>query len=281
MSGALSAMGPRRARPARRAGPSQAGRRAATSIAVFLLLGELIARAPALFGVEVPVLGVLPAPSGVVAEALRELSDPAYWQSWYLSFLRVAGGFLAALALGVPLGLLLATRRSFRNVVFPVFEVLRPIPPIAWVPAAIIFWPTQELSIIFVIFLGAFYTITFSTYHGARQVDPALVQSARSMGSGQWRVLWRVVLPAAMPGIVTGAAIGMGITWEVVVAAELISGGSGGSGGGLGHFMWDAYLANNHERIVVAMISIGLAGYLSSTLLRRAGRLLAPWQPLK
>lgn len=267
---------PVRRRP-RGGGLSVAGRRAAVSITLALVAGELIARSPSLFGFTVPVLGVLPAPSGTLHKWVLELANPAYWGSWYLSFVRVLAGFLAALVLGVPLGLLFATRRIFRNIFFPVFEVLRPVPPIAWVPAAIIFWPTQELSVMFVIFLGAFFTITLNTFNGARQIDPALVQSARSMGATGWRVLRRVILPATAPSIVTGAAIGMGITWEVVVAAEMISGGSGGEGGGLGHFMWNAYLASDHELIVVSMISIGLAGYVSSSLLREIGRRLTPW----
>jgi len=111
-----------------------------------------------------------------------------------------------------------------RGVFFPVFEVLRPIPPIAWVPASIIFWPTQELSIIFVIFLGAFYPIVLNTFNGARQIELPIVQSAISMGAGRWYLFRRIILPASLPNLVNGASIGMGVAWEVVVAAEMISG---------------------------------------------------------
>ena len=157
-------------------------------------------------------------------------------------------------------------------------EVLRPIPPIAWVPMSIIFWPTQEMSIGFVILLGAFYTITLSTLYGARDIDPCFVQSALSMGTPSRTIFARIVLPATLPNIVTGATIGMGITWEVVVAAEMISGSGGGqTGGGLGHLIWDAYIAGNLAQILVGMISIGLAGYASSALIRGAGVLATPW----
>ncbi|WP_084166358.1 ABC transporter permease [Stutzerimonas azotifigens] len=254
-----------------------AGRRAAVSLIVMLLAWELIAHSPRLFGFEVPYLGVLPAPSAVIGEWVMLLGDAHYWGSWYLSFTRVFAGFISALLLGVPLGLWFAISPTMRNLFFPVFEMLRPVPPIAWVPAAIIFWPTQELSIISVIFLGAFYTITLNTYNGGRRVDLAIIQSARSMGASRSNIFRRIVLPGTLPSIVAGAAIGMGITWEVVVAAELISGGNGGGGGGLGLFMWDAYLAGNHEQILVGMLSIGLAGYFSSGLLRRFGGLLTPW----
>lgn len=254
-----------------------APRRAFLSLTGVLIVWELIARCPQWFGFAVPYLGVLPAPSAVIAEWLTLLGESAYWHAWYLSFTRVFAGFTAALLLAIPLGLWFAISPMMRHVFFPVFEVLRPVPPIAWVPAAIIFWPTQELSIISVIFLGAFYTITLSTFNGAWRIDLALLQSARSMGASRMNVFRRIVLPGSLPSIVSGASVGMGITWEVVVAAELISGGNGGGDGGLGLFMWDAYLAGSHEQILVGMLSIGLAGYFSSGLLRRFGGLLTPW----
>jgi len=213
-----------------------------------------------------------------MAEWAKLIGDPSYWMSWYLSFVRVFSGFMVAFILGVPLGLLLARNRNFYGTVFPVFEVFRPIPPIAWIPISIIFWPTQELSVAFVIFLGAFYTITLNTMNGAREVDPALVQSALSMGASNWSIYRSIILPATLPSIVTGASIGMGITWEVVVAAEMISsGGASKAGGGLGHLMWNAYISGHREAIIVAMISIGIAGYGSSSLLRLLGQRLTPW----
>ena len=87
---------------------------------------------------------------------------------------------------GIPLGLAMAVSRTFYGITFPVFEVLRPIPPLAWVPAAIIFWPTQELSIAFVTFLGAFFTIVINVIGGAQSIDVRYFQAARSMGSSTW-----------------------------------------------------------------------------------------------
>ena len=254
-------------------------RRGLTGGLFALLLWELSARAPQILGFSIPYIGVLPPPSHVM-QAWRELlGDAAYWQSWYLSLFRVFTGFTVAFCLGVPLGLLLARSRMVLGLYFPVFEILRPIPPIAWVPISIIFWPTQELSIAFVIFLGAFYTVSLSTMNGAREIDLAVLQSAISMGAGRWSLFKNIILPATLPSIITGAAVGMGITWEVVVAAEMISGGGQGgqSGGGLGRLMWNAYISGNHDTIVVAMMSIGIAGYLSSSLLRVIGRKLTPW----
>jgi len=161
-----------------------------------------------------------------------------------------------------------------------VFEVLRPIPPLAWVPASIIFWPTQELSISFVTFLGAFFTIVINVVGGAQSIDRRYFQAARSMGSSGADIFRRIILPATLPSIFVGCAVGMGITWEVVVAAEMISGGGSdisANGGGLGFFIWNSYLGGANEQIVVGMISIGIAGYASSEFLRIVGRRLTPW----
>ena len=161
------------------------------------------------------------------------------------------------------------------------FELLRPIPPLAWVPAAIIFWPTQELSIDFVIFLGAFYTMVLNVLGGADAIDARLVQAARSMGASRWNIFRRLILRGVLPSVMVGMDVAIGITWEVVVAAEMISGGGSGgaasSGGGLGFFIWSSYVGGSYPQIVVGMISIGIAGYLSSACAarRRAPHALA------
>ena len=100
------------------------------------------------------------------------------------------------------------------------------------------------------------------------------------MGASKWDTFRRIVLPATIPSIVVGSAVGMGITWNVVVAAEMISGGggqAGGNGGGLGYFIWNSYVGGAYEQIVVGMISIGIAGYICSELLRMLGGFLTPW----
>ncbi|MGE5791807.1 MAG: ABC transporter permease [Bacteroidota bacterium] len=227
-----------------------------------------------------PWIGTVPAPSGVLAAWLEVIGSAGYWQSWYMSFFRVMGGFVAAMLVGIPFGLMLAVSRTANGIFFPTFEVLRPIPPLAWVPASIIFWPTQELSITFVTFLGAFYTIVINVLGGARSIDVRYFQAAQSMGSSSWDIFRRIILPGTLPSIVVGSAVGMGITWEVVVAAEMISGGgsqAAGTGGGLGFFIWNSYVGGSYEQIVVGMISIGIAGYFSSELLRTLGKYVTPW----
>jgi NitT/TauT family transport system permease protein len=272
--------------------------RGVASIVVFLVLWEIGSRskqwmAPEMFAPlkaflgalgfkkdYLPWIGAVPAPSGVLKAWVEVLGSAGYWQSAYMSFFRVMSGFFAAMLVGIPFGLALAVSRTANGILFPSFEVLRPIPPLAWVPASIIFWPTQELSIAFVTFLGAFYTIVINVLGGARSIDVRYFQAAQSMGSSSWDIFRRIILPGTLPSIVVGSAVGMGITWEVVVAAEMISGGgsqAAGTGGGLGFFIWNSYVGGSYEQIVVGMISIGIAGYFSSELLRWLGKYVTPW----
>ncbi len=273
------------------------------AILLFLVLWEIGARSRQWLGLDafewlrgflgmfgwtkkyLPWIGAVPAPIEVIESWGTVFTDASYWASWYMSFFRVIAGFLAAMIIGIPFGLLLAVSRTAHGIGFPVFEVLRPIPPLAWVPASIIFWPTQELSITFVTFLGAFYTIVINVVGGAKSIDVRYFQAAQSMGSSSWDIFRRIILPGTLPSIMVGSAVGMGITWEVVVAAEMISGGgsqSGGTrGGGLGFFIWNSYVGGSYEQIVVGMISIGIAGFISSELLRALGHRVTPWLRLR
>jgi NitT/TauT family transport system permease protein len=257
--------------------------RGIVAVTVFLILWEIGSRSEALFGFSFPWVGQVPPPSAVLKEMHRLTLEPSFWHSAYLSTARVLEGFFAAMLIGIPLGLAMAVSRTFYGISFPVFEVLRPIPPLAWVPAAIIFWPTQELSIAFVTFLGAFFTIVINVIGGAQSIDVRYFQAARSMGSSTFDVFRRIILPGVLPSIVVGATVGIGITWAVVVAAEMISGGGsagsmgGAAGGGLGFFIWNSYVGGSYTQIVAGMISIGVAGYISSAILRKVGEWMTPW----
>jgi NitT/TauT family transport system permease protein len=245
----------------------------AVGVAGFIALWQL-----AVLG-DAPVVGHVPSPTAVARALLHLSGSGGFWSSWADSATRVGVGFIAALAVGVPFGLLLAVSPRARSLLFPPFEILRPIPPLAWVPLSVLFWPTENLSIEFVIFLGAFYTIVLNVLGGADQIDRRHLLVARSLGAGNWTVFRRVILPATLPSLATGAVVGIGITWEVVVAAELISGGSQSiNGGGLGFLLWNAYQGGAIPQVVVCMISLGIAGYVSSTILRRLADRLMPWK---
>src|SRR5260370_11937962 len=213
--------------------------RGVVATAVFIVLWEIASRTG---------ISRIPAPSAVAVTFNDLMRDPSYWFSWYLSTRRVFTGFLAAMLLGIPLGLGMAVSRAFYGTVFPVFEVLRPIPPLAWVPASIIFWPTQEISIAFVTFLGAFYAVVINVIGGAQAIDVRYYQAARSMGSSSWDIFRRIILPGTLPSIVVGATVGIGIAWAVVVAADMISAGASAASlgaatdAGLSFFIWNSYV---------------------------------------
>lgn len=236
------------------------------AIIVFTVFWELCSR------LGVPIIGNVPPPSSVLVAFGQQLVSKAYWHSWMDSFVRILTGFALAQVFGVPLGLLLGVNRTARELIYPVFEIMRPIPPLAWVPLAVIFWPTTELSMMFVTFLGAFFTVVLNIIGGAQSIDARFIRAAYSLGSNPADIFWKIMLPATLPSIVVGMTVGMGITWAVVVAAEMIA-----SRSGLGFLTWQAYVAGAYPLIIVGMISIGVAGYISSALIRQIGTLLTPW----
>jgi len=218
-------------------------------------------------------IGDIPTPVDVARALVDATQTSRYWSSWAISGERVAIGFLAGTLIGVPVALALGMNRTLRGIVFPVMETLRPVPPLAWVPLSILFWPTLELSIIFVIFLGAFFSVALNVLGGVDAVDPSLLRAARSMGARPRHIFWMIVLPATIPAIVTGMALGMGLTWEIVIAAEMIAGKAG-----LGYLAWEGFVNGSLVSILVAMVSIGIGGFLSCGLIWVLGQRATPWQ---
>lgn len=214
----------------------------------------------------------VPPPLEVAQAGFELLRSSKFVDHVASSLSRVFAGYgLAALA-GLGLGLAVGRSRLAGDVLMPPLEILRPIPAVAWIPLAILMFPSSELSMIFITFTGALFPILLSTIHGVENVDPRLVASARSLGAGRGAVLREVVLPAAAPSIVTGLAIGMGTSWFCLVTAEMISGQYG-----IGYYTWESYTLQNYPDIVVGMALIGVLGMGSSALLRRVGARLTPW----
>ena len=214
----------------------------------------------------------VPTPGAVLARAAIAFADPEFRTNIVISCRRIGVGFLLATALGVPAGMLMGRWKLVRQVLMPVVEALRPIPAIAWVPMAIMLWPTNEESIVFITFLGSFFPIVLNTLLGMAAVDPVLVRAARCLGAGEASVFREVYLPAILPQVFTGLAVGMGVAWVSLIAAEMIAGEYG-----IGYFTWEAYSLVQYADIVLGMICIGLLGFASSTLIRLAGRLAMPW----
>lgn len=223
---------------------------------------------------ELPGFTKIPGPGEVIHTFVSDyLFSPEYWNSWLVSFQRVLYGFVLAQLLGIPFGLFLGTNKLFNQLVFPVFEMMRPIPPLAWVPLSILFWPTNEASIIFITFIGAFFIITINIYDGVRSIKQEHIWLARSLGASRLRIFRRIMIPAVLPAIAVGMTLGIAVTWNVVIAAEMIA-----SDSGLGRLTWEGYVSSTPPVVIVGMISIGLAGYLSTMIVDIIERRMMPWK---
>lgn len=242
--------------------------RGLAAVAVFLVLWEVAVR------LDLPGFHAVPGLLDSLSMFMdRYAAEGRYWDSWGASVRRVFSGFVIAQLLGIPLGLALGTSQRFRELVFPVIELLRPIPPLAWVPLSILFWPTQEMSIVFITFIGAFFIIAINVFDGVSAIRPEHLWLARSLGASDATIFRRIVLPAVLPAIGVGMTIGMAVTWNVVIAAEMIAGDNG-----LGRLTWEGYVSHTSTVVIIGMVSIGLAGYLSSLLIVWLERRLSPWR---
>jgi len=252
-------------------------------------------------GIVVPIallvawqlVGSQPNMAGIVPTPLKVLEG---WHGWifgpqgmglnpYLgtwvanvqySAMRVGQGFALAVAVGVPIGLLIGWSRLFARLVDPMIQSLRPIPITAWLPFSIALFGIRDFGSIFLIFLGGFYPIVVNTTQGARDVERNLVRAALMMGASRGQLLLRVVLPAAMPSIFTGLRIGLGISWTAVIVSEMVAVKSG-----LGYVLWDAYYVGRMDIVLADMVSIGMLGFLSDRLVVFVERKVLAWRILQ
>lgn len=207
-----------------------------------------------------------------VEHGFRELARKhVLWPDIFDSLRRVAIGYLAAVALGVPLGLLFGWYPAINQVVNPVIQLLRPISPIAWIPVAIIFFGVGDDAAIFLVFLGAFFPIVVTCVDGVANVPLIYRRAGNNFGLTPPQLLARVVFPAALPQILVGLRIALGIAWLVVVAGEMIAVDSG-----LGFLIIDSRNSGKRYDLVVgAMLLIGVIGLVLDVLFRRIEKVRA------
>jgi NitT/TauT family transport system permease protein len=215
----------------------------------------------------------VPAPLVVLSSLVGHLQSSKFYIHVMVSIQRIMIGFALATCIGICLGVIMGRSRIARDFVIPYIEILRPIPAVAWIPLAILMWPTEESSIIYITFLGALFPIILNTVHGVEQTPEVLIRAAQSLGASTLQIFWHVVMPAALPSIATGLAIGMGVSWFSLLAGEIISGQYG-----IGYFTWNAYSLINYPDIIVGMLVIGGLGTLSTQAVRTATRPLLTWQ---
>lgn len=219
------------------------------------------------------IMDKLPTPWQTLVQSIKTVSDPWYYKSVYHSLFRVLVGFCTASAIAIPLGLMMGWNRILRDMTMPGFELFRSVPPVAWVPLSIIIFAQMEYSIVFITFTGAFFVVTLNAKLGAESIDQSLFRAAWCLGTSPRQVFRHILLPGSLPSIFMGLALGMGISWQTVVAAEMIAGQYG-----LGYLAWESYSLIRFPEVILAMASIGILGYGCSAILRAIASKYLAWR---
>jgi NitT/TauT family transport system permease protein len=207
---------------------------------------------------------IFPTPWQVVTGTVELISDGTLFEHIAASLLRVAAGFGLAVAIALPLGLWMGWVRGAYVTLNPLFQILRPISPIAWIPIAILWFGVGNASPIFLIFISSVFPMVVQTTAGVHTIERRYLQAAENFGVSRYTLFTQVVIPAVLPQIIVGMRIGLGVAWLVVVAAEMIALRSG-----LGYLIIDSRNAGNRYDLVIAgMIIIGLIGLLLDGVMR-------------
>jgi NitT/TauT family transport system permease protein/taurine transport system permease protein len=184
----------------------------------------------------------------------------------------VVMGFAVAVGIGVPLGLLMGWSRRAEALINPAFLIIRPIPPLAWIPLAILWLGLGDAAKVMVIFFAAFVLAVISTFAGVRTIEPHIIEAARMLGTGRWRFVTEVLALAAAPMIFTGLRLSLQASWTTLVAAELV-GALAGLGRVLNMAQQDIYPA----MVMVGMAAVGVLGWATTRLLAEVERRAMPW----
>lgn len=197
----------------------------------------------------------LPSPSEVLISFEELLVNGQLITDTSLTILRVVLGLFVSALIGIPLGILMGWSKKFHNFTSLTIGILRPIPPIAWIPFAILWFGVGLESAIFIIFVGSVFPILINTMDGVKRVDKVLLESAYTLGANQMQTLRKVVVPASLPNIVTGLKVGVGVGLMCTVAAEMI-----GSNNGLGYLIFTSTSMLDTGSAIVGMLTIGIIG---------------------
>jgi nitrate/nitrite transport system permease protein len=227
------------------------------AIAVLLIIWQLLTLSPD---------ANLPSPIKVVEQTWELIINPffdkgatnkgLFWQIW-ASLQRVLQGFTLAAIVGITIGIVVGTNEFLYDALDPIFQILRTIPPLAWLPIALATFQQSNPSAIFVIFITSIWPIIINTIAGVQQIPQDYVNVSKVLQLSKKEYFLDVVFPATVPYIFTGLRIGVGLSWLAIVAAEMLIGGVG-----IGFFIWDAWNAANISQIIIALLYVGLVGLL-------------------
>jgi NitT/TauT family transport system permease protein len=212
---------------------------------------------------------IFPTPGQVVTGTMELVRDGTLWDHIASSLMRVGAGFLLAILVAIPLGLWIGRVDAAWVTLNPLFQILRPISPIAWIPLAILWFGVGNASPIFLIFIASVFPMIVQTAAGVHTIDKRYLRAAENFGVSRTKLYRQVIIPAVLPEIIVGMRITLGVAWLVVVAAEMIALRSG-----LGYLIMDSRNAGNrYDLVVAAMIIIGLIGLMLDGITRLLERL--------
>ena len=194
------------------------------------------------------------------------------WENLGISVLRVLQGYLLASVLGIIAGILIGLSRHLDRLTELLIQIIKPIPPIAWIPLVILWFGIGESGKIFLIFLGGFFTILINVIDGIHQTDMKLIEVSKSMETPFFKHIFMMVIPSALPNIFTGLRTGLSSCWMCVVAAELVS-----STTGLGYLIMNARQFGKTDVVIVGMLTIGIIGKIMDSLLKLIEKLIIRW----
>lgn len=217
---------------------------------------------------------VLPAPSGVVAAALKLGRSGELAQNVWVSTLRAVSGFLVGGGIGLALGLANGLSSLSEKLTDTTLQMIRNVPHLAMIPLVILWFGIDEEAKLFLVALGVFFPIYINTLHGIRGVDPQLVEMGRVYGMSPARLFWRVILPGALPSIFVGLRYALGIMWLTLIVAETISASSG-----IGYMAMQAREFLLVDVVVLSIVIYALLGKLADTIARLLERLSLQWHP--
>ncbi|WP_022898983.1 ABC transporter permease [Humibacter albus] len=218
----------------------------------------------------------LPPPQGVATQFITMLSEPYLGSTLWGHAIASLGVVLEAWALGgiigIPLGIAVAWWKRARWIVWPLFQLIRPVPPLAWIPLAIVWLGIGDVARVAVVFVAALVPWVMNSIEAVRSIDPLLVSAARTLGASEPQILMRVVVRTGLPTILAGARIALGNAWTTLVAAEMLA-----ATAGLGFVALNASRVLDLDTLLVAMGTIGILGAALSILISSAAQWIAPW----
>lgn len=200
------------------------------------------------------------------------VSNHTFYFHLWISLRRVLIGYFISAALGIFLGILIGLSKHLDNVTHLLIQVIKPIPPIAWIPLVILWFGIGESGKVFLIFLGGFFTILINVVDGIKQTDPKLIEVSKVFETPTLKKIFRVIIPSAVPNIFTGLRVGLSSCWMCVVAAELVA-----SSTGLGFMISDSRQYGMIDVVIIGMITIGVIGKIMDSLLHFGEKKIIKW----